>query len=553
MGWLKDTISDFLAGLKDIVWNMTVGRYIDLLKACKDGDALRIAYLALPDHVRATPEIIAVYKGEEKAFADPGEFGVFSGLADGLYDGFIGLKDKIEATMGETLADALKPGSPELRHILEDAMDGLLDGVLKTLDPKGDKLPEELTTKMKDSLSPMLGLGLTFTVGTALAELIHPTKELGLGRISHFLYDTVGFKALMNAYIEPLRTNLIKQPTTYAINELTTPYLPRWADAVEWFGRGHIDEDEMLTLMKSHGVQTDYLWLYARMGTKPSSYFMLNAIGKEGLYDEEDFKFWLSDAGYGAFQITDETMSTYEHKYGLKPPSTTQIDFLGEAYKRMAERMQWMGMAPMSKKAFQEGLMSEEEFRTHMARQRRFPEVDDLEVRLVKERMTEEINKEYRRAYEKKYLYGRITKDELEAKLVEYGLQPENAKARIEYLFARKEGKIGAELDDKILTRGQIINAYKYGQKSKEWAVKGIDDLGYTTEDAILLTESVDTKVKNDTNKEWMRAFEAQAKKGYITIEELTKIYIGLGKDPDWSEARSAYISVLVKIEESTP
>jgi len=69
-----------------------------------------------------------------------------------------------------------------------------------------------------------------------------------------------------------------------------------------------------------------------------------------------------------------------------------------------------------------------------------------------------------------------------------------------------------------------------------------VDDMGYATEDATLLVESVDTKRKNDTIKEWQRAYESRTLAGRMTLEDLKSKLVELGKDESWSEARVAYI-----------
>jgi len=542
MGWLRDKIDSFVASyISNFFWN-TKWASKQALKSCETTACAEKIWEGLDDERKADPEIIALYEDAKARGEQNKDLGIFGGLPGALYEGFDALKDTIEGKIGETLTETFKPGSPEVTKVFEDAMDTLLDGFLNTIDPGKEKIPTDLRSEIKGTIKPMLGLGLTFTVGSVLAELIHPTKEMGFGRVSHFLYDTIGFKSLMDAYIAPIRLNLISQPTKYNINELTRPFAPRLADALEWYGRGHIDEDEMEALLKKHGTEDGWGRAYQRMGTKPSSYFMLNAIGREGLYDEADFKFWLSDAGYGAFQITRETLSEYEKKYKLDPPKTTQIDFLAATYKRMAERVEWAGIQVLSKKAVKEGLMDVETLRTHLARGYRKKEVDDLEIELLEMDIKEEVDKEYRRAYEKKYLSGRITKEELEKKYVEHGLQKERAKARLEYMFARKQGKLAVEEDERVLTKAEVIRAYNLNQKGKGWAIKQIDDQGYTTEDASLLVDRIDVEKADDVTDEWIRAAETRTLNGRMTISNLTKRYIELGKEEDWAEARAAYI-----------
>lgn len=548
MGWFKEEILDVLAKVIHKIDDMLGGAWSDLAHTAgfryftKAG--LNARYDGMSEEEKKEQGVKAAY---DAALKDIEEGGMFAGLPESLYKGFAGLTDTIQDSMADILKSSLQPGSPEVTKAIEGVMETLLNGLLDMMDPEGDKVTGDMRKKYIDSTKPIMNLGLTFTVGTVLAELIHPTKELGMGHISHFLYDTVGFKALMDAYIEPLRTNLVKQPTKYAINELTTPFIPRWGDFVDWFGRGHVTEEEMELAMGKHGIPKSYLWLYARMGTKPSSYFMLNAIGKEGLYDKDDFKFWLSDAGYGAFQITEANMSSYEKKYNLKPPSTTQIDFLAEAYGRMSERIEWSGMVPLAKKAVREGLRDISFFEAQLGRAYRKKEVDELEVELLEGDIKEEVDREYRKAYERKYLAGRIDAAELEKKLVEYGLRSERAKARVEYFVTRKVGKLAVEGDEKVLSDARIINSYKYGLKEKMWAVKGLDDKGYTLEDAQLLVEAVDQKYKDDVRKEWMRTHELRAVNGRITQDELGAELLALGKGEEWVEARVAYIAARIE------
>jgi hypothetical protein len=542
MGWFKDIldefgrmvhkIDDFFGGAWSGLAHTAGFRYFT-----KKG--LELRYNTMSTEEKNDPKVKAAYDAAKK---DIEEGGMFAGLPEALLKGFDGLKDTIQGSMADLLKTSLQPGSPEVTKAIEGVMDTLLVSFLNIMDPEGDKISEELRKKFTDTMSPMMNLGLTFTVGTVLAELIHPTKEMGMGRISHFIFDTVGFKALMDAYIDPIRTNLVKQPTKYAINELTTPFIPRWGDFVEWFGRGHVSEEQMEEAMAKHGISKSYSWLYARMGTKPSSYFMLNAIGKEGLYDEQDFKFWLSDAGYGAFQITKETMSEYEHKYGLAPPKTTQIDFLALAYKRMSERIQWSGMVPIAKKAVREGLKDISFFKEQLGRTYRKKEVDELEVELLEGEIKEEVDKEYRRAYEKKYLAGRMEKEELEKKLKEHGLRSGRVTARVQYLMERKLGKLAVEEDEKVLSDGRIINSYKYGLKPQVWAIKELDDKGYSFEDAELMVDAVVQKREEDANKEWIRVYEQRMKYGLLELEGLVSAYIEKGKDREWAEARAAYV-----------
>jgi len=560
MAELWDGIIGFFKGIADWVQNWQISFWLERYRTSKCVVAVEHWWLVTPGWVKTWPGVEGMKNMRVEELTEAGMVnvidtagGAFSMLASDLFKGFKKLAPEMEMDFEAKTKETIVKGSPGITDAFKDTLGFLFDAIFDGVDPKAEKIPEDLRKNIKDTMMPMLGMGITFGVGTALAELIHPTKEMGWGRISHFLYDTVGFKSFMNAYIDPIRLNLITTPTKYNINELTKPFIPRFGETMEWYGRGHIDEEEFTALRKKHGIEDGWDYRYQRMGTKPSSYFMLNAIGKEGFWDPDDFLFWLSDAGYGAFQITEELLTPYETKYGLKPPSTTQIKFLLDAYKHMNVRMAIGDVRMMRKTLFTEGWISREDFEKELEKAKILPEdmkdpldaIEDLQARNDK--------KELAKAYEKKYLYGRMDKDALEKKLIELGFRESWVKAHMKYLFERREGKLAVDEEEKVLSDGKIINAYKYGQKLKGWCLKELDDKGYSTEDALLLTEAIDQGVKNETVDEWIRAYEKRTLNGRMTIDELKGKYVELGKDAEWAEARAAYTAERIMGKEEVP
>ena len=552
MAWLKDTVLEWVGAAKDFVWRMTIGHKIEMLKVIKDKDALKLAYLALPEPMRLLPELKEIYEERVRELDDPDKFGLFSGLADSLIDGFHGSADKIFAPVGKMLFGESPAIWDKLVDPIEKKVLSGLDTLLEGAGITDVKTRNTITKTFEDTVLPIASLAITFELGTKAAELIHPTKEMGWGRLSHVLHDVIGFKALTGAYIDPIALNLVKMPIKYSVNQLTTPFAPGMKEAMEWYGRGHIDEAEFTALRAKAGIEPQWDYRFQRMGTKPSSYFMLNAIAREGFWDVDDFRFWLSDAGYGAFQITQALLSPYEVKYGLKPPSNTQIDFLLDAYKQMNLRSTVGDVRGIRRKLMAEGWITRKEFEADLAVYKITAKdaKDVLDAIELQQEIKEK--KELAKAYEKKYANGRITRDELTAKLIELGMRKDWVKVRVEKLFTQKEGKLAVEGEEKTLPDGKIINAYKWGQKEKGWAVKMLDDKGWSTEDAVLLAESVDVKIENDTVKEWIRAYEKRAMNYRMSITELKAVYMKLGKTEDWAEARAAYMEerVLGKEEE---
>lgn len=547
MGWLKDKIDSFVASyISNFFWN-TKWATKQALKSCETTACADKIWAGLDAERREDPEIAALYEDAKVRGEQNKDLGIFGSMPNALFEGFSKLRETIESEIGTTLESVLVPGSPEITQVYEKFADSLLDEFLDLMDPTKSVLTPELRGDIKTTMKPALNLGLTFTVGTALAELIMPTKELGFGRISHFLYDTVGFKALMPAYIDPVMLNLITQPTKYNINKLTTPFIPPWRDALDWYGRGHIDEAEMNSLRTQHGIENGWDYRYQRMGTKASSYFMLNAIAREGFWDVDDFRFWLSDAGYGAFHITADLLTPYEKKYKLKPPRSTQIDFLLDAYKQMNLRSTVGDVRSIRRKLMIDGWISRADFEADLATYK-ITKADAKDVLDAIEMQQERKDaKELQRAFEKKFTYGRITSEELKVELTKLKLREDYIDARVVYLLTIKEGKLAIEEEvEKDLTNAQILNAWESGVKDKGWALKRIDDKGYTTEDAVTIIDIEEKDQIEDVNDEWIRTYEQRTRNLRMTPAKLEKKLVEHGKKPEWAKARAAYFEEIV-------
>lgn len=542
MGWLKDKIDTFVATYIDNFFLSTKWAARQSLKSCETTACAENIWAGLDDDEKADAQIAALYEDAKLRGEQNKDLGLFGSLSDSLIGGFQDGADKIFGAAGKFMFGASPAIWDPMVEPIEKMILDVLDATLKKIGVEDNATRKVVTDTFTSKVFPVVSLAITHQLATTAAELIHPTKEMGWGGLSHILHDTMGFKTLTDAYIDPIALNLVKMPIKYSINELTTPFVPGMREAMEWYGRGHIDEEEFTALRAKAGIEPKWDYRFQRMGTKPSSYFMLNAIAKEGFWDADDFKFWLSDAGYGAFQITEKLLTPYEVKYGLKPPSNTQIDFLLDAYKQMNLRSTVGDIRGIRRTLMAEGWITRKAFEEDLAAYKIKPEdaKDVLDAIELHQEIKEK--KELAKAYEKKYLYGRITKEELTKKLLELGMRKDWVEAHVENLFVRKEGKIGAEEEGKTLTRSQIQNAYRYGQKGKGWALKQLDDMGYTIEDATLQVESEDVRRKNDAIDEWIRAYESRVLYGRMSIPDLKKKYTELGKTEEWAEARAAYI-----------
>lgn len=547
MGWLKDKIDTFVAKYIENFFFNTKWATKQALKSCETTACAEKIMGSLDAERQADPEIAALYEDAKARGELNAELGIFGGFAEALSKGFDKLKDGAEMSIEEIIETVLPSDSPALVEAFDPAIERLMNTLFSTLEFAGKEVDPKLKSDITDKIKPMIRLVVTFEVGSWLAEWIQPMKNTGLRHVAHGLYDTVGFKALSAAYLDPVRLNLVTQPVKYNINELTTPFIPPWKDALEWYGRGHIDEAEMLSLRKKHGIEDGWDYRYTRMGTKPSSYFMLNAIAREGFWDVDDFRFWLSDAGYGAFHIGEDLLTPYEKKYGLKPPRTTQIDFLLDAYKQMNLRSTVGDVRGIRRSLMIDGWISRKEFEDDLGRYKITKEDAQDVLDAIEMQQARKDAKELQRAFEKKYTYGRITQDELKEELTKLKLREDYIEARLTYLLTVKAGKLAIEEEAvKDLTNAQILSAWESGVKEKGWALKRIDDKGYTTEDAVTIIDVEERDHIEDVNDEWIRAYEQRTRNLRMSPAELEKKFVEHGKDPEWAKARATYFEEVV-------
>lgn len=452
-------------------------------------------YNSFPEETKNDLSTIAQYEHRRAQLVDPPAHGIFDGIAQSLFDGFQDLSEDMESALSDFMAGSLKGEPSTLSSAFDSAMDPLITGILDLLDPSGDKISKDLFNEVSGAMKPLLKLGLTFTVSSVLAELIHPTKELGFGQVSHFLYDTVGFKALTEAYIAPIRLNLIELPTKYQINAITQPWKPRMGDAVDWFGRGHIGDEGFKELMKFNGMESEWFDPYKRYAAKATSYFMLNAIASAGLYDEEKFKFWLSDAGYGAFKIDQSKLTEYEIDYGLEAPEESQIDFLLRSYRSMSAKAEWSEIKSLGARAFEQGMITEDEYREYLRPVVVNEEVINLRVQMSKLKMAEESKALSRSILEKLYRTNRLTEVEFRERLEQMNYGPE-AIDDLVYLVELKKQE-----DPQELTRAQIEGMFRRGNMNEDEFRARLINFNYTSRDIDLLVLDNKSRMKSTTQE----------------------------------------------------
>jgi hypothetical protein len=547
-----DWLESVLGGILDFGYRMTVGHKIDMLKAIKDGDALEAAWLALPTPFRNLQEVAEVYKARKAELTGDWKLSPFASIAESLYEGFGELADTAEDAVADIIETVLPSSSPKLVEAFDPTLDRVIGMLFTAMSGMGKKLDPELQKKVTDTLRPMLRMIMIFEVGSWLAEWISPMKNSNIRTVSHALYDTVGFRQLTEAYIDPIRLNLITQPVKYSINELTQPFLPTPGELSGLARKYEITKEKYETAMRMQGIQEDYVQaLYSGFWADPRLFEILRLMEVElpPVTPDPEAKKWLEKGPLKGYVGPDWWLAM---KFGKAGYDMIDIPVLIKVVRARNLMKELGDIRTLNRNIYKDGGMTRAEYEKTLE-SRGISKTESKEViDAIDREIQADINVEYRRADEKKYLYGRIDLEQLKIDLVTHGLTKARAEARAEYLLEVKTGKMPAEGDIKDLTKAEVLRSYRLGKLEKGGALQRIDNQGYTVEDAALLVDTEEQSLIDDEDDEFIRAYEQRCLYGRMSVEELKKKYVDHGKSERWAEGRAAYMAERVFGKEET-
>jgi len=467
MGWLKewflksDTDKDKSFRLLILEHAVTQDRLEELWNKTSSAD-------------RADPDFLNTYNNRTDELSSGGGLGNFGGVASGFYNGFDDLSDTMISAIESSLDDLITFDSPGITDLFKDKLEEVLEKLFDKIDPNESKLTSAIKADLIGGIAPILGLGITFEVATTLAELIHPLKEMGFGHISHFVHDTVGFKSLSQAYIDPVRDNMIGIPIRYQINSLTRPLHPPMKEGIDWYGRGHIGDAQLKEFTKWHGWEDLWDKTLKRSSCRPISWFMLNSIGESGAYDKDGFKFWLSDSGFGAFAITSSDLTQYEQDYNLPAPNMSQVDWIIKAYEKLKVKWEYSDIKSLTDGLYREGIFplswagadgTTKTYGTQDASYKGFlidkaivsEDYADLKLSLIKSRMAVDTKEASRATYDALYRANQISSDDYTSALTALGYSSDAIGRFINLNDIKKQG------ETEQLSRAQLEGMFRRG------------------------------------------------------------------------------------------
>lgn len=402
----------------------------------------------------------------------------------GGYEATQGLAEMMMKRFGDLWFGTSPAIYDEVQKKMETWLDGIIDRMGTVMYTDKPEVVEKTKEIMREHVFPIIKLGLIFEFASTAAEFMHPAKEIGAKNISHMLHDTFGFDSLTKGYVRPLRDTFIRLPVRYELFSIFRPKKPYFSDGIDWYGRGHIGDSQLHEFLGWYGLPDDWHFQYKRKGSKPASYFMLNAIGREGLYDEKAFKFFLSDAGFAAFEIKESELSEYEKDYDVPAPGISTVDFLADTYKRMSARVEWSGIKALARKHYSEGLITKEKFTEYFKKSFVGDDVIALELALLDLEKEDEKKDLARSQVEQLYAKRLIPSTEFSSRLLGLGYSKEAVEDLLELADLKRAAKDIADL-----TTVQICTAFKKAVITETDTRKRLTNKGYVTTDVDILLE----------------------------------------------------------------
>jgi len=377
----------------------------------------------------------------------------------------------------------LDPIADYAGSLLDEIEGTLLDPIFKN---KGVEMPASVKDFINTLRTPA-SIMLALTAATSAGELVHPLKELGLGRISAMVYKLAGWDGILNAFMSPLINASLGVKVGYDVNSIFTPYIVTGSDLLEMAYKGDLrtkltqpyvkwdgnvatrqEEDNLDNLHKFLSWQGYDSWWVERieygMYYEPRFYDLLRASDTTYL-DEEWVANKLARAGF-----SDEDISIY-------------IDI----FRKRSHYEDFKSLRIYNRKLFEQNVLTEDEFKDNLKLLGYSDTYIPTIVEYIKEVKRVDENEEFRKAYERSYKEGFITETEFIEKLTELGYTTRFITARKLYLdtFKTKE-VIGAE-KLRTLTTTQILNAYKKLILTEKEAATKLEDMGYKDDDIEIL------------------------------------------------------------------
>jgi VIT1/CCC1 family predicted Fe2+/Mn2+ transporter len=513
---LRQAISDFFAGAWMQTDEVKAANAITVLQAVVTQAQLSAVASIFPPATLLMPAVKLSYDQATHRISQEKDLGPFGGVAGALVGGFGALEGEMGKAAAALLQSNLAGDAAGIGAAVETAIGPAIDMMVSVMSAGGKTLPADITARLRGALLPVLTLGLTLEVATILAELIHPTKEMGFGGVSHFIHDTVGFQALADAYTRPVREAAIEIPTRYNIMRIMQPWAIRPQEARTLVQKRLLTPAQYAETLRYTGIQEQYVPLL-----QSDVWRELSIRDIQRIYDTEN----------PSEQWTTQKLQ----RTGFADEDVVQ---LLKNLKKRSILADIGNVKALQRSQYKSGVLSRDDYSAKLsARGVTGQDASELLDAVDAERKFDQ-NKDLQNGYELKFLNGRSTETELRTALGTLDI--------VKYLTIKVLGKLKAIDDTKVLSRSDLEKQYAAGKLTKPALINALDVAGWSMKDATAIADLQDQDAIGAVRAELIRAAEQASKNLRFGKDELIAVYQANGKSAEWAAARADYIEQLI-------
>lgn len=316
-------------------------------------------------------------------------------------------------------------------------------------------------------MKSILGLGGGFGLAMLMGELVHPLKQLGMGRMAAYFWDMADFKAIGGDVMKLLNRSSTLLPLEYGLSEFFRPRMPNTDEARKWFYWDKTKETYLRQAYRVHGFSDEYITNFMNtIWEVPSQRVVLNMIETPGVDTE-----WIRNVlrRHGMDEGDVEIMIDYARRKRLND----EFAELVSAYET----------------AFIAGYVDVQEFVQTLTDVGRSEHEVQWKVWAANRKEQTQRLKEDIDIVVSGFRADNLTQQEFEDSIFALPLVPAKAQNLIEKELARKRSTAKAQRAAKQakLSVAEILKGYDYQMLNDDQALARLVQLNYTPEDSILI------------------------------------------------------------------
>jgi len=546
LNWLKDVIyipikaaidgvQNWINSARDWIWGKLQWVYNQIYNAVSTVfNTIKSSISNALDTITASVDNVRHFFNQALGSVGEALWQGLNSLLGRIWDFFVDFFGKVGSWLKESVLEPIWKGMQAFGSWIVKIFTSLYTQAKNALWKLAPSAPEKGEELMNSAIK-LLGIGAGgFAALTGVSMAVSWLSKHHLGHLSAILYDMSSYKYIAGALIGGLVFAAYTQPLKYFYNAKFRPFLPKWGEVMEAYGRSKISDDLFKFFLKYNGTPDKYFPIYKAIAARPISAFMIRYIADAEIVDPDGIFKICMDNGYS---VEHAGYMAYAMSWGANAP-----------YRKMVETQ--------IRKCYKEGYITKERMDSEIKKAREVREVPvsyttvdgytyraTIKVPLDQKTLmsmaadwesfydstTDKVS-----ALKTAYSKESITESEFREKLKPLIVVPERLEDIISREKAKKTGKTepekGKTLRDELKT--VLRRCYKEGLITWEYLKSLIDQANKVVDEATLILERAAWEAFYDDRMDLIRIYKENLENGIIDEATFRRDLIDLGLRP---------------------